>query len=161
MTPSPCTELAVRRARTEDLAVCQSFAARFLETHYAGLLTPNPAKQAELMAIVLEQGGFWVLTAGDTVVGMLGMLLAPLPTNDELAGIECAWWVEPAYRRGGVALELLSRAEAWAVDAGARVVQVMQPAQSDARLGALYARIGYVPLETTWQKRVGGTAWRS
>lgn len=156
MTPTVSIDrLLVRPATEEDWPAIGARLEAFIDVHYTGLLPQRPDAQHALVEALIDIGGLWVLVDEAEVVGFIGIVVVPLPSTGELAGIECAWWVDPPYRLGAVALELLRRAETWAVAQGATVLHLTQPAIGADRLVTLYRRLGYQVLETTWQKRVG------
>jgi hypothetical protein len=144
--------MTVRPATEADVPVLIEMGCRFIaSSRYAGLMAAVPAQQAQLTATLLAQGGCWVLEGPEGVVGMLGLVLAPLPMTGELAALECMWWVEPGWRHGASALQMWEEGEAWARNQGATCIQMIQPVGQEA-LGVLYRRRGYVAVETTWQK---------
>ena len=148
----------IRPATPADTADLVRMGLQFIaESGYRGLLTPNPDAQAACIAVLLEQGGCWVVVAGDDgiveTVGMLGIALTPLPVSGELAGVELMWWLDPQWRRGTLGVRLLQVGEAWACAQGAIWLQMIQPVGAE-RLGAFYRRRGFAPIEMTWQKRL-------
>jgi GNAT superfamily N-acetyltransferase len=60
---------------------------------------------------------------------------------------EVVWWVEPEARGDGV--RLLRAAEDWAIEQGIGKMQMVAP---NERVGALYERMGYLPVETSYQR---------
>lgn len=146
----------VRGATPEDWPALAGMVATFIAQHYAGLMAPNvQARHQALLDTLLEQGGVWVLTdAGDVPHGFLAMALVDLPSSGERAGVECAWWVDPAWRGSKGGLALMAIAEQWALEQDVAVLQFMQPARGSEGLEALYRRRGYEPVETVWQKRM-------
>lgn len=152
--------MIVRPATEADTPVLLDMGARFIaSSSYAAVMAVVPARQAEVVQMLLEQGGCFVLETQDAIengiVGMLGLALGPLPLTGELAAMECMWWVEPGYRQHRAALYLWDVAEDWARSQGAVCIQMLQPHGQEA-LGVLYRRHGYVPIETTWHKRLNG-----
>ncbi|HEV8474583.1 MAG TPA: GNAT family N-acetyltransferase [Methylomirabilota bacterium] len=145
----------IRPATAADTADLVRMGLQFIaESGYRGLLTPNPEAQGACIAVLLEQGGCWVVVAGaDAIVGMLGIALTPLPVSGELAGVELMWWLDPQWRRGTLGVRLLQVGEAWACAQGAIWLQMIQPV-GNVRLGEFYRRRGYAPIESTWQKRL-------
>ena len=144
----------IRVASADDKADLVRMGIQFIaESGYRGLLTPVPEQQARVVDVLLEQGGVWVVQAGDVVVGMLGIALTPLPVSGELAGVEMFWWLDPQWRRGTLGVRLLQTGERWAREQGCIWLQMIQPCGAD-RLAEFYRRRGFVPIETTWQKRL-------
>jgi len=146
--------MTIREAVAADTPVLLEMGARFItSSSYAGVMAVVPEWQGKVVEALLDQGGCFVLDTVDGVVGMLGLLLGPLPMTGDLAAMECMWWVEPDWRHGRAALALWAHGEAWARAQGATCIQMLQPRGQDA-LGVLYRRHGYVALETTWHKRL-------
>jgi GNAT superfamily N-acetyltransferase len=144
----------IRLATSADTADLVRMGLQFIaESGYRGLVTPSVDAQRAVVELLLEQGGCWVAVAGDQVVGMFGVALTPLPVTGELAGVEMMWWLDPQWRRGTLAMRLWMTGETWARDHGALWFQMIQP-YGDERTGVLYRRRGYVPLESTWTKRL-------
>lgn len=83
----------------------------------------------------------------------LGALLFPDPCTGDLVAQEAFWYVLPAAR--GLGLKLLATFESWAAEAGAaRVMMVHLTALQPERLGLLYQRRGYEPVETHYVKHL-------
>lgn len=149
------THLVVRAATEADVPTLLEMGRRFIETSvYREHMAVVPRRQAEVVATMLRQGGCWVLVPADggSPVGMLGVVLAPLPMTGELAALEAMWWVEPEWRGRG-SLAMWRTAEQWAYAQGAVWVQMLQPVDQVA-LGAVYRRRGYAPIEVAWMKRI-------
>jgi hypothetical protein len=69
--------------------------------------------------------------------------------SGERVGCETAWWLDPKVRGGSTSLRMLDAAEQWALDEACSAFQMIAPEGSS--VGRLYARRGYVPVETVWQ----------
>ena len=145
-------KVLVREAEQADMPALLAMGRRFIESSaYAAHMAVVPSRQVEVVETLLAQGGCWVLESPDgTVVGMLGLVLAPLPLTGELAALEAMWWCEPEWRGHG-ARQMWWQAEDWAREQGATCIQMIQPVDN-VRLGDTYRRAGYVPVETTWHK---------
>jgi GNAT superfamily N-acetyltransferase len=153
---------AVRPATLEDALEVQRMALALLRSSaYTGRLSPNLEHLFATILWVIGQGCF-VAETEDGLVGVIGVAVIVSPLTGERTGAEAIWWVDPPYRHGRTALRLWERAEAWARDQAAVLMHMIAPAGQDD-VSALYARRGYVPLETTWQRRLdedhGGQAW--
>lgn len=132
------TRMAVRFQRESEYAThLRSTEATLRAMVYATLTNPD--------AVV------FLAEARGLVVGMLAAALAVQPMSQELVGHEVCWWVDPEVRGGRAAIQLLRRAEGWAADRGAKLFQMMAP---NAHVGAFYERLGYVPIETHYQRRL-------
>jgi len=105
--------------------------------------------QAVLTLIESEQGLPLIAVEGETVVGLLLVLVYHDHLTDEWIAGELAWWVDPDRR--GIGLRMLRLAETWARQQGAQRLQVMAPSPEVERL---YERLGYRPLERTYDRRL-------
>ncbi len=123
---------------------------RFLrESSYAKHLKENPERLAMLGAQLIEKDGL-ILTERDQVItGMLGSILHNHFMSGELMAGEVFWWVEPEYRGDGI--RLVKETETRARAAGAVSLQMIAP---NERVAALYQRMGYEFVESTWQKKL-------
>lgn len=154
MTPSACRETALRQATEADLPAVLGMLEQFVGRYYDGLIACDQAAQLSVAQMALEQGGLWVVDTDGDVEGVLGLVLAPLPSSGELAALECAWWVNPIARTPELAREMFDAAERWAQAHGAAVMQLTQPAQARPAMARYYRSLGFVAVETTWQKRL-------
>ena len=89
-------------------------------------------------------------TLDPRTVGMLGLFLHHHPISGARVASELFWWVEPEYR-GLTGLKLLHRAERWATERGAQVLQMIAPSPEVERL---YDRSGFTRVEVSYQKRL-------
>lgn len=140
----------IREATPADTPRLVEMGERFLtETIYRGRVTVNPAQMAATVTLMRggEVGKIFVLEINGAVVGMIGLLIFIHPIAGETTVSEVFWWVEPEHRGGG--LRLLKRAEQWARTQGAVKLMMIAPT---AEVGQLYLRLGYEPLETTYQR---------
>jgi GNAT superfamily N-acetyltransferase len=140
----------IRRATADDAGRLVEMGQRFVaETEYSGLISAKPECLAQTVASVLENPNGVVLVSGSdaSVTGMIAMLAYNHPFSGERTAFEVVWWVEPESRGDGV--RLLRAAEDWAKEQGATAVQMVAP---NERVGALYARLGYAPVETSFQR---------
>jgi GNAT superfamily N-acetyltransferase len=140
----------IRRATADDAGRLVEMGQRFVaETEYSGLIAARPECLAQTVASVLENPNGVVLVSGSdaSVTGMIAMLAYNHPFSGERTAFEVVWWVEPEARGDGV--RLLRAAEDWAKEQGATAVQMVAP---NDRVGALYQRLGYAPVETSFQR---------
>ncbi len=87
------------------------------------------------------------LSGNGTPTGMIAMLAYDHPFSGERIAFEVVWWVDPEARGDG--LRLLRAAEEWARDQGIKKMQMIAP---NERVGVLYQRLGYLPVETSFQR---------
>ncbi len=140
----------IRRATLEDRARLIEMGQRFVaETPYAGLITIDPERLAVTVGSLLENPHAAVFVSGSdaTLTGMIALLAYDHPFSGERTAFEVVWWVEPEARGDGV--RLLRAAEGWARDQGIKKMQMVAP---DARVGGFYQRMGYSPVETSYQR---------
>jgi GNAT superfamily N-acetyltransferase len=124
--------------------------ARFIsETDYAGIISVNPDRlSASVKAVADNPDGVILVSGSDaTITGMIAMLAYDHPFSGERMAFEVVWWVEPEARGDGV--RLLRAAEDWAMEQGIGKMQMVAP---NERVGALYERMGYLPVETSYQR---------
>jgi GNAT superfamily N-acetyltransferase len=124
--------------------------ARFIsETDYAGIISVNPDRlSASVKAVADNPDGVILVSGSDaTITGMIAMLAYDHPFSGERMAFEVVWWVEPEARGDGV--RLLRAAEDWAIEQGIGKMQMVAP---NERVGALYERMGYLPVETSYQR---------
>ncbi len=86
-------------------------------------------------------------------LGMLGAVAYPDPYSWVRTASELFWWVAPPARGVKSAVTWLRAYHAWAESRGAELVRMVSLA-SDGSVGALYTRLGYVPVETHYQARL-------
>lgn len=140
----------IRRATADDTVRLIEMGQNFVEgTDYKVLISVKPERLADTIASVLGNPDGVVLVSGSdaTLTGMIAMLAYDHPFSGERTAFEIVWWVEPEARGDGI--RLLRAAEAWAREQGATAVQMVAP---NDRVGALYQRLGYAPVETSFQR---------
>lgn len=123
---------------------------RFVEeTAYNGRVVVDPERVAETVVNVVRSPDGIVLVSGSdaSISGMIAVIVYPHPFSGERIATELVWWVDPEARGDGI--RLLRAAEAWAREVGAVRMQMVAP---DERVGALYRRMGYEPVETSYQR---------
>lgn len=142
----------IREAIRSDVPAIVAMGERFAsDTDYRDRLTVVPTQLAATAEhlIANDEAVMLVAEREGAVIGMLALLLYPHPMSGERVASEIVWWVEPEHRGSG--LRLLRAAERWACEHGAAVLHMIAP---NDRIGALYQRLGYVPVETAWQRRI-------
>lgn len=140
----------IRKATGADAEQINRMGQRFVsESPYGDLLTVSPVRLAETIAHVLgnPDGVILVSSKGEVLTGMIALLAYDHPFSGERMAFEVVWWVQPEARGDGV--KLLKAAEEWAREHGIGKVQMVAP---NDRVGALYQRLGYAPVETSYQR---------
>lgn len=140
----------IRRATLDDTGRLLEMGQRFVaETDYARLITISPVALAAAIHSILANpnGAVFVSGSDATLTGMIAMLAYDHPFSGERTAFEVVWWVEPEARGDGV--RLLRAAEAWAREQGITKMQMVAP---NGRVGEFYQRMGYAPVETSYQR---------
>ena len=140
----------IRKALPADMDRLVAMGQRFAsETEYSAFVTVDPARVAHSIVQVASSPDGVVLVSGSdaSLTGMIAMLAYDHPYSGERTAFELEWWVEPEARGDGV--RLLRAAEDWAREVGATKMQMVAP---NGRVGALYSRLGYAPVETSYQR---------
>lgn len=85
--------------------------------------------------------------------GAVGAIIYPHYFTGQLTGQELFWWVQRASRGGGEAIKLLRKIERWAAEKGALTFTMISlEGLSPERVGKLYTRLGYRPIEHSYTK---------
>jgi GNAT superfamily N-acetyltransferase len=148
------SELRLRLATAADEAALVRMGQRFLtESSYKEHLKNNPAQMIHFTRRMLACADARILVAEEDgeAVGMLVFYLFPHFFSGEPMAGEIVWWVEPERRAGSTGLRLLREAERLAREAGSTKMQMIAP---NERIGALYEKLGYRRVETTYQKEL-------
>jgi hypothetical protein len=140
----------IRTAKLRDMPELLRMAERFIETtEYRGLIAFNPEQVENLMGALIQRPDALLIVADDggALVGMIGFICYRHMVSAERVASEAFWWSE----KPRVGLKLLRAAETWAEEQGAEIIQMIAP---NGRVGEVYRRSGYAPIETHWQRRV-------
>jgi GNAT superfamily N-acetyltransferase len=138
----------IRLARESDVARLVEMGLRFRrETDYQAHLTENPEKMAELARQLIGGEGMLISEREGLAVGMIGWVLFPHFLSGEMIAGEVCWWVDPEQRGEGI--KLLRASESRAKAAGAVRMQMIAP---NEKVAALYRRLGYVYVESAFQR---------
>lgn len=143
--------MTIREATTGDVDVLVAMGERFLGSVYARKIHANAAALRDLSVGLLASPDavIYVAEVHGAVVGMMGLMRYVHPMSGELTASEVMWWVDPERRGSGV--RLFRVGEAWAKAGGVTVIQMIAPSLDVERF---YERVGYEPVERTFQKRV-------
>lgn len=145
--------MTIRQATDADLPQLLAMGERFIaSTSYSGVLASNPDQMAQTARglIGMDTGCVLVGDDGGSLIGMIGMIVFTHHISGQRVAGEVFWWVEPE-KRGVSGIRLLKAAEAWAKAHGAATVQMTAPTLA---VGDMYARLGYAPVETLYQRPV-------
>lgn len=139
----------IRRATDADIPRLVEMGRRFLkESPYHRHIAENPQQMAELGRQLMKNAGGLLISEHDgQITGMFGFVVYDHFMSGERVAGEVFWWVEPEARGDGV--KLLRTAEQEARNAGAKAMQMIAP---DEHVAGFYARLGYIPVEMTYQR---------
>lgn len=144
--------MTLREATAADLDRLVEMGEHFIDQSvYRTKLAKNAEQLRALAAQIIASPDGVVLVAedADSLVGMLAAIVYAHHMSGERIAGEVAWWVEPSHR--GVGLRLLRRVEQWAHEKGAVSLQMIAPT---ADVETLYQRLGFEPVERTYQRRL-------
>lgn len=103
-----------------------------------------------------EDKALFVADIEGEIVGMvMGYLGGSLYDQEELRGICINWFLLKEHRKGRASLQLVRAFEQWAEGMGASLIMYGALGNGRAaRMGKLYTRLGYIPLETLYVRRL-------
>ena len=107
----------------------------------------------------LEEDGvgqfFGSFDADDKLIGVLAAMLVDDCFNGDTIANEHFWYVDPEHRRGSHGIKLFKKFIAWSEEVGAKRISMVHLASLNAeKLGKLYERMDFVPLEIHYIKKV-------
>jgi len=109
------------------------------------------------LAGLAQFGGYVRVSERDgAMCGFLAGLVAPFkPWADEKCAIEILFYVAPEHRRSRIALDLLDDFAAWGRARGCGIMAISANlVAGDERVGRLYERLGFRPVETAYLNRL-------
>lgn len=141
----------IRRAEAGDLERLMEMGQRFVaSTEYASRISIDPERLSDtIVKVATNPDGVIFVSGPEVPTGMIAMVAYDHPFSGERTAFEVVWWVDPEARGDGV--RLLKAAEDWARERGATAMQMVAP---NDRVGALYRRLGYEAVETSFQRRL-------
>jgi GNAT superfamily N-acetyltransferase len=142
----------IRQATHDDQPGMVAMGLRFIATTGYAAFPSTPEALGWILAVVLEHGVAYVAEEAGRLVGMLAVVVAPHPLTGEPYADEVVWWVEPEYRSGSLGPRLLQTVENWTVTKGVTALRMVAP--NETAVGKFYERRGYVPIETSYLKRL-------
>lgn len=125
-------------------------ANRFVsESKYAEFVSIDPGQLLKSVVDIVSnpEGVGFVSEREGRTNGMIALLIYAHPYSGIRTAFEVVWWVDPEAR--GCGMRLLSAAEKWAKENGAEAMQMVAPTE---KVGHLYERLGYKPVETSYQR---------
>lgn len=144
----------IRSATSADIPRLVEMGGRFIElTIYRDRVAHRPDALRALatkLTTAGDEAAILVAEHGDTLIGMIGLVMFEHHISGELVAGEVCWWVEPE-ARGSAGVRLLKAAERWARDRHAVALQMIAPTEDVA---CIYQALGYTPVETTYQRNL-------
>lgn len=141
----------MRPATLADVPALVALGAEFIQTTgYRSVLSENP-RQMRALAEQLIAGGssvIFVIEHAGRLLGMIGLVAYPHHISGERMCGEVFLFVAPD-ARGRTGPQLIRAAEHWAREQGAGRLELVAPT---ARVETLYQRLGYEPIERTYQR---------
>ena len=137
----------MRAATRDDIERIIDMGERFVNEKYAGHIGICREASAATLVNMIESPDMLLLVEEH---GVIGAILFKHPFSGELVVSETFWWVDPEHRGAGI--RLMREAERWAMERGARKMQMGEPAGSE--MAKFYERAGYAPIEATYQREL-------
>lgn len=140
----------IREATPADVGALLAMGEDFLsQTAYGARYPYNAAHLLTLAHDLIAQPRSVILLAErERPVGMLGLVVTSHFLSGQTIAGEVFYWMAP-FARGRAGVRLLRAGEAWARAKGAIRLQMIAPSD---RVGALYLRQGYLPVERIYEK---------
>lgn len=144
----------IRPATVDDASSIVALAQRFIrETPYSAQMPENPQQLRAFVNLLLEHedGELFVAERGGAVVGLIALWVFLHPYSGERMASELVWWVNPEQRGGSLGVRLLKRAEMWAREHGAAVLQMIAP---NDKVAGFYQACGFAFVESSYARRL-------
>lgn len=102
----------------------------------------------DLVSRLVKTGIFLVAQEHGKIVGLLGTHIVPFLFNAaELVCVEAIWYILPEYRKGGIGVGLIQRADQLRKLRGCKTFQMMRVAGTNPALDKLLIGLGFEPSE--------------
>jgi GNAT superfamily N-acetyltransferase len=108
------------------------------------------------LLIKAKFGYMWIMMHGKSAIGGIGVLISPDICDGKLVMQEAFWYVAKEYRGGLHGFRLIKEIEKFAKEAGISRILMGRVHSTDpnGKLGAMYERMGYAPVETNYCKTI-------
>ena len=148
--------MEIRKAEWQELEhvlpLCRQF---FNEIEWKDTTFEPDVMLATLSALVADAHcNLLVVVDGEKIVGTVGIQIAPMFWGTDPVATELFWYMDPEYRGRACSLKLFQQAEAWAKEAGAKVMLMGMTATSPPHVRTMYERAGYRYSQTGFIKRL-------
>lgn len=145
----------IRAAFEADIPAIVAMGSRSLvEGPYRDLLADRPDVTSGLAEKLLQSPNAKILVSEDEgkIVGLFAFVIFPHYFSGEIVAGEVMWYVAPEARKSNRALELLWAAERFALQLGAKKMQLTAPTDE---IAAMYQKLrGYQKVETAFQRNL-------
>jgi GNAT superfamily N-acetyltransferase len=145
----------IRAATAKDLPDIVLLGEEFHEMAKLPIPYHAPSTESFIRGMLsVDHAGVFVIDRDGSVVGMAGVILAPVFFNaGEKAASEMFWFVGKDYRGHPDSKALFEKLEEWAKEKGAAML-TMAALSSNPGIGALYERRGFVQTEIHYAKKL-------
>lgn len=148
--------MIIRHAIETDMPVIVGMSRRFYATtSYADIAPIDDDAVVSLATAMIDTGVLLVAEMGNTLVGMVGLMVVPFYFNRNVrTAHEVVWWVDPDKQGAGVGKALLAAVDKACIEAGAVAVQMLTLANSPPQASEMLCRFGYKPTESLHTKEL-------
>jgi GNAT superfamily N-acetyltransferase len=150
--------MIIKEAQQTDVAAMVRFGKSFWEqTSYHAQGVAYSSLSITAMTIkLIETGIVLVAYDGERVIGLMLMVVGPMPFNPStLCATELVYYVDPDYREGGTGLTLIKQAEKIAASKGVKYVSMIHlDSVVPEKAESIYNTMGYARTETLFTKDI-------
>lgn len=142
----------VRKATEADVPQIVDMAAKFYATTSYSEWADYCPESVEAIALTMMQTGVMLVAEeGETLVGMVGLVITPFLFNTaHKAAYEVVWWVDPEAQGRGAGKALLAAIEP--ACEGCSAIQMVHLHNSPPQAAAIYERMGFRHTESSFTK---------
>jgi len=120
-----------------------------------GRFDSNKVKDLVSSLIDSEAGFVKIVTIDEEVVGALIATATPVPINSFIFAQEIMFWLDPDHRNGKTSSKLIEEYVEWSKAAGCDFVRLSTLDELlGSRVGVLFKRKGFKPIETAYIKEL-------
>ena len=120
-----------------------------------GRFDSNKVKDLVSSLIDSEAGFVKIVTIDEEVVGALIATATPVPINSFIFAQELMFWLDPDHRNGKTSPKLIDAYVEWSKAVGCDFVRLSTLDELlDSRVGVLFKRKGFKPIETAYIKEL-------
>jgi GNAT superfamily N-acetyltransferase len=149
--------MKVRKAETKDLPTLVKLGAEFYKDTQHSKHTPYSGDDVQKLLHVMLENPLSVVFVSELdngeVIGTAGAMLYPLWMNPKhITGQEMFWYVMPEHRKSKAGKLMFDALEEWASERADSFCVTALASEHEKRVGQMYEKKGYVPLERTYVK---------